>query len=73
MIPLRVFIDINVVVSAALKREGLRTALLLALTGLGHWHVSDTTPRRFLLAGLSTSETFKKSECPRIVPYCVNL
>ncbi|HEY6350845.1 MAG TPA: putative toxin-antitoxin system toxin component, PIN family [Candidatus Angelobacter sp.] len=42
MIPLRLVIDTNVVVSAALKREGLqRTVLLLALTRPAHWYVSD--------------------------------
>jgi len=42
MIPLRVVIDTNVVVSAALKPEGLqRTVVLLAMTKPAHWYVSD--------------------------------
>lgn len=42
MIPLRLVIDTNVVVSAALKPEGLqRTVFLLALTKPARWYVSD--------------------------------
>ena len=42
MIPLRLVIDTNVVVSAALKPEGLqRTVLLLAMTKPVRWYVSD--------------------------------
>ncbi len=42
MIPLRLVIDTNVVVSAALKPEGLqRTMVLLAMTKPALWYVSD--------------------------------
>lgn len=42
MIPLRLVIDTNVVVSAALKAEGLqRTVVLLAMTKPARWYVSD--------------------------------
>jgi uncharacterized protein len=42
MIPLRLVIDTNVVVSAALKPEGLqRTVVLLAMTKRARWYVSD--------------------------------
>jgi uncharacterized protein len=42
MIPLRLVVDTNVVVSAALKPEGLqRTVVLLALTKPARWYVSD--------------------------------
>ncbi len=42
MIPLRLVIDTNVVVSAALKLEGLqRTVVLLAMTKPARWYVSD--------------------------------
>lgn len=42
MIPLRLVLDTNVVVSAALKPEGLqRTVLLLALTKPARWYVSE--------------------------------
>jgi len=42
MIPLRLVIDTNVVVSAALKPEGLqRTVFLLAMTKPARWYVSD--------------------------------
>ena len=42
MIPLRPVIDTNVVVSAALKPEGLqRTVVLLAMTKPARWYVSD--------------------------------
>jgi putative PIN family toxin of toxin-antitoxin system len=42
MIPLRLVLDTNVVVSAALKPEGLqRTVFLLAITKPARWYVSD--------------------------------
>lgn len=42
MIPLRLVIDTNVLVSAALKPNGLqRTVFLLATTKPARWHVSD--------------------------------
>jgi len=42
MIPLRLVLDTNVVVSAALKPEGLqRTVLLLAISMPVRWYVSD--------------------------------
>jgi len=41
MIPLRLVVDTNVVVSAALKPEGLqRTVVLLAMTKPARWYVS---------------------------------
>lgn len=42
MIPLRLVIDTHVIVSAALKPEGLqRTLVLLALTKPARWYISD--------------------------------
>jgi putative PIN family toxin of toxin-antitoxin system len=42
MIPLRLVIDTNVVVSAAIKPEGLqRTVVVLALTKPARWYISD--------------------------------
>jgi|SRR5271157_306962 len=42
MIPLRLVIDTNIVVSAALKPEGLqRTVVLLAMTKPARWYVSE--------------------------------
>jgi uncharacterized protein len=42
MIPLRLVMDTNVVVSAALKSDGLpRTVILLALSKSVRWYVSD--------------------------------
>src|SRR5580700_7810118 len=42
MIPLRLVLDTNIVVSAALKPSGLqRTVVLLALTAPARWYVSD--------------------------------
>ena len=42
MIPLRLVVDTNVVVSAALKPEGLqRTVVLLAMRQPARWYVSD--------------------------------
>lgn len=43
MIPLRLVVDTNVVVSAALKPKGLqRTVVLLAMTKPARWYVSDS-------------------------------
>lgn len=53
MIPLRLVLDTNVVVSAALKPEGLqRTVVLLALTKPARWYVSEAvlTEYRLVLA-----------------------
>jgi putative PIN family toxin of toxin-antitoxin system len=50
MIPLRLVLDTNVVVSAALKPEGLqRTVLLLAITKPAHWYVSDAIMSEYAL------------------------
>jgi putative PIN family toxin of toxin-antitoxin system len=48
MIPLRLVIDTNIVVSAALKPDGLqRTILLLALRKPARWYVSDPILREY--------------------------
>lgn len=48
MIPLRLVIDTNIVVSAALKSDGLqRTVLLLALTKPARWYVSEAILREY--------------------------
>jgi uncharacterized protein len=50
MIPLRLVIDTNVVVSSALKPEGLqRTVVLLAMTKPVHWYVSDAIVSEYTL------------------------
>jgi uncharacterized protein len=50
MIPLRLVIDTNVVVSAALKPDGLqRTVVLLALTRPARWYVSDAILAEYAL------------------------
>jgi putative PIN family toxin of toxin-antitoxin system len=50
MIPLRLVIDTNVVVSAALKPEGLeRTVLLLAMTKSVRWYVSEVIVAEYAL------------------------
>jgi putative PIN family toxin of toxin-antitoxin system len=50
MIPLRLVIDTNVVVSAALKPEGLqRTVLLLAMTKSVRWYVSEAILAEYAL------------------------
>jgi putative PIN family toxin of toxin-antitoxin system len=42
MIPLRLVLDTNVIVSAALKPEGMsRTVVLLAMAKPAHWYVSE--------------------------------
>ncbi len=48
MIPLRLVIDTNVVISAALKPEGLpRTVVLLALTKPARWYVSEAVMQEY--------------------------
>ena len=50
MIPLRLVIDTDVVVSAALKPEGLqRTVLLLAMTKSVRWYVSEAIVAEYAL------------------------
>ena len=50
MIPLRLVIDTNEVVSAALKPEGLqRTVLLLAMTKSVRWYVSEAIVAEYAL------------------------
>jgi putative PIN family toxin of toxin-antitoxin system len=50
MIPLGLVIDTNVVVSAALKPEGLqRTVLLLAMTKSVRWYVSEAIVAQYAL------------------------
>jgi uncharacterized protein len=50
MIPLRLVIDTNVVVSAALKSDGLpRTVILLALSKPVRWYVSDAVLDEYAL------------------------
>ena len=50
MIPLRLVIDTNVVVSAALKPEGpQRTVLLLAMTKSVRWYVSEAIVAEYAL------------------------
>jgi putative PIN family toxin of toxin-antitoxin system len=50
MIPLRLVIDTNVVVSAALEPEGLqRTVLLLAMTKSVRWYVSEAIVAEYAL------------------------
>jgi putative PIN family toxin of toxin-antitoxin system len=50
MIPLRLVIDANVVVSAALKTEGLqRTVVLLAMARPVRWYVSDAIVSAYAL------------------------
>jgi uncharacterized protein len=50
MIPLRLVIDTNVVVSAALKPEGLqRTVLLLAMAKSVRWYVSEAIVAEYAL------------------------
>ena len=51
MIPLRLVIDTNVVVSAALKPEGMqRTVVLLAMTKPAQWYVSDAIVAEYAAA-----------------------
>ncbi len=50
MIPLRLVLDTNVVVSAALQPEGLqRTVVLLAITKPARWYVSDAIVLEYAL------------------------
>jgi uncharacterized protein len=50
MIPLRLVIDTNVVVSATLKPEGLqRTVVLLAMTKPARWYISEAIVAEYAL------------------------
>jgi uncharacterized protein len=50
MIPLRLVIDTNVVVSAAIRPEGLqRTVVLLAMTKPARWYVSEAIAAEYAL------------------------
>jgi uncharacterized protein len=50
MIPLRLVIDTNVVVSAAIRPEGLqRTVVLLAMTKPARWYVSEAIVAEYAL------------------------
>src|SRR5438874_1171788 len=50
MIPLRLVLDTNVIVSAAVKPEGLqRTVLLLAMTKPACWYVSEAIVSEYAL------------------------
>jgi putative PIN family toxin of toxin-antitoxin system len=50
MIPLRLVIDTNVVVSAAIRPEGLqRTVVLLAMTEPARWYVSEVIGAEYAL------------------------
>lgn len=48
MIPLRLVVDTNVLISAVLKPDGLqRTVFLLAITKPARWYVSDPIVREY--------------------------
>ena len=48
MLPLRLVLDTNVVISAALKPDGLqRTVLLLALTKPARLYISEAIPAEY--------------------------
>ena len=67
MIPLRLVIDTNVVVSAALKPEGpQRTIVLLAMTKPARWYCPNRlcqSTQRFLLALSSRSAGVCANNC----------
>jgi predicted nucleic acid-binding protein len=57
MIPLRLVIDTNVVVSAALKPDGLqRTVVLLAMSKPARWYVSDPIVSEYAMVAQVTSD-----------------
>jgi len=62
MIPLRLVIDTNVVVSAALKPEGLqRTVVLLAMAKPAHWYVSTPILSEYALVLARPELTIRKN------------
>jgi uncharacterized protein len=62
MIPLRLVIDTNVVVSAALNPEGLqRTVVLLAMTKPARWYVSDPIVSEYTLVLARTELKIRRS------------
>jgi uncharacterized protein len=79
MIPLRLVIDTNVVVSAALKPEGLqRTVVLLAMTKPARWYASDPIMAEYAMVLARPELKIRRSlrqqllqlikNCARVVP-----
>jgi uncharacterized protein len=72
MIPLRLVIDTNVVVSAALKPEGLqRTVLLLAMTKSVRWYVSEAIVAEYALV-LARPELIRRSSRQQLLQLIKN-
>jgi putative PIN family toxin of toxin-antitoxin system len=73
MIPLRLVLDTNVVVSAALKPEGLqRTVVLLAITKPARWYVSDATGSEYALVLARPELKIRKSLRQRLLQLIKN-
>jgi len=73
MIPLRLVIDTNVVVSAALKPEGLeRTVLLLAMTKSVRWYVSEAIVAEYALVLARPELKIRRSSRQQLLPLIKN-
>jgi len=74
MIPLRLVLDTNVVVSAALKPEGLqRTVLLLAMTKSVRWYVSEAIVAEYALVLARPELKIRRSSRQQLLPLIKNL
>lgn len=73
MIALRLVIDTNVVVSAALKPDGLqRTVVLLALTKPARWYVSDAILAEYTLVLTRPELKIRRSPRQQLLQFIKN-
>src|ERR1035437_11116852 len=73
MSPLRLVIDTNIVVSAALKPEGLqRTVVLLAMTKPVRWYVSESIMAEYALVLARPELKIRRSSCQRLLQLVKN-
>jgi putative PIN family toxin of toxin-antitoxin system len=73
MIPLRLVIDTNVVVSATLKPEGLqRTVVLLAMTKPALWYVSDAIVSEYAMVLARPELKIRRSLRQQLLPLIKN-
>jgi putative PIN family toxin of toxin-antitoxin system len=73
MIPLRLVIDTNVVVSAALKPEGMqRTVVLLAMSKPARWYVSDAIESEYAVVLARPELKIRRGLCLQLLQLIEN-
>ena len=73
MISLRLVIDTNVVVSAALKPDGLqRTVVLLAMTKPAHWYASEAILSEYALVLCRHELKIPRNLCQQLIQLIKN-